>query len=296
MKKLKFLSLSDLPYLALGCGGIGMMLRVWLLISGVDSEGLIIRSHPVHTLVWVLTAVFFVILAASTWGMAKPGKYALSFPKSVWGAVGSWIGAAGMLIGAITSFTSGKDFLDVVVGITGLLAAGGLAFGGWCRYQGRHPAFFFHAAVCVHLALRLVSSYRMWSADPQLEDYVFQMLALVCLMLAAYYRAAFDANMGSSAGYLNTALSAVFFSCMALPGADGKAFFICMALWLLTNPCKVAGEEEAEFDEEETEIDEDDEDLPPKESAEEPAAEQEEAPASEETPADQEAEQEETEE
>ena len=100
--------------------------------------------------------------------------------------------------------------------------------------------FFFvrSLSTLLMLMLTLVSNYQNWSALPQLQDYGFELLAIVFLMLATYQRAAFDVNYGNRRAYAFFSLGALFFSIAAIPGCNNPGFFIGCAAWMLATPCQ----------------------------------------------------------
>jgi membrane protease YdiL (CAAX protease family) len=74
-----------------------------------------------------------------------------------------------------------------LVGLMGIAAAAALAFTGLCRLKGLRPTFLFHTLICLNFVVRLISHYQIWCADPQLQDYCFQLLGTVCATFALMY-------------------------------------------------------------------------------------------------------------
>lgn len=233
-----FSKTARLPYFALGTGALGLILRLWLM-STADSHGLLPPGHPANTLVWLLTGIVIVFLLLSCRSMLSANKYSFNFPASLPGCVGTGMMGVGILICSIAELSAAADGMTRAVAIIGLVCAVTLGFLAYCRFTGAHPSFYFHALVSIYLLLRLISLYRQWSSDPQLQDYAFQLLATVFLMLASYHRITFDANIGSRRHYAFFALGAVFFCCTALPHCDNAVFFIAGAVWMFTNLCSL---------------------------------------------------------
>ena len=88
--------------------------------------------------------------------------------------------------------------------------------------------------------VRLVSHYRHWSTDPQLQDYCFQLLAIVFLMLATYYRAAFDVDMGRRRPLVICHLAAVYFCCLSLIDGSSLCYYLPLIAWIFTDLCNLA--------------------------------------------------------
>lgn len=228
-----------LPYIVLGSGTVGLLLRLWLYTTGVDEKGLILSGHPATWLVWLLSIVTLVVLILGSRRLLEAAKYSFNFPASIPGGIGTFLAAAGILICTFVEFSAGPDTFGLLVCALGVLTVPALCFTGYCRCKGAHPSLLFHALTSVYLLLRLVWMYRQWSSDPQLQDYVFQLLALVCLMLACYHRSAFDANMGIRRAYVIFNLAAVFFCFVSIPGCDSMVFYLSTGVWMLTDLCSL---------------------------------------------------------
>lgn len=229
---------KNLPWLTLVTGGIGLALRLWLQ-STANDKGFFIRGHISGTLLILLTVLFLVVLLISTRDLKQAGKYRFNFPASIPGGIAAYIAAAGFAIVNVTDLIHAEDMLATVAAALGIISAAALVFVGMCRLKGRHPSMLFHAVICAHLTLRLICQYRVWSSDPQLMDYCFQLLALACAMLASYHRATFNANFGSRRSYAFFNLAAVYFCCVSLAVPEGLTAYLATGLWLFTDQCNL---------------------------------------------------------
>ena len=233
---LKFdLKYNQLPLFTLLCGGIGALLRLWLYGTGLDDEGLLVAAHPAGFLVLILTGL---VLGLVIWFLRHfhaHGKYTRQFPVSVWGAVGAFAGAAAILLTAMVELIRRETSLSLMTGLLGIAAALCLAFTGLCRLKALRPNFLFHTVICLSLVLRLISHYQIWSADPQLHDYCFQLLATVSAMLFAYHRAALDLKSENRRPLVTIGLLGVFFCCLSLVASDAALYYGGLAAWMVTN-------------------------------------------------------------
>lgn len=237
MKKL--LKPTNLPCIILAAGAIGLLLRIWLLGTGTDERGFLVSGHPAEVLLWVLSAAVIALLLYCTRRLLEAPKYQFNFPQSLAAAIGCMLGALGIAITSLSEMLLHADTLTVIAAILGLLSAGALVFMGHCRYKGLRSNVLCHATVSLYLMIRLISQYRHWSSDPQLQDYCFQLLATVCLMLAAYHRATFDANIGKRRPHAIFHLAAVYFCCLSLAGSDNIAFYLGTGAWMMTDLCSL---------------------------------------------------------
>lgn len=226
---------KDLTYLTLGAGGLGLVLRILLYTTGMDDKGLLKSGHVANILIWLLTGLVLAGLFLLTRKITGPERYQDAFPVSGVGAIGSVLAAAGILIDTISLLGNRVGLQDTICSIAGFIAVAALVLTGLCRLGGYKPSFLCHALLSAYFALRLVCQYRAWSWDPQLQDYCFQLFACVGLMLTAYYRAAFEADMGSHHKLWFVSLLTVFLCCMALAGKQDHLFYLTAAVWAWTN-------------------------------------------------------------
>ncbi len=228
-----------LPITVLGGGLLTLLLRLWFLCLGRDSRGLLAVGSFPDIFSWVITCLTLVWLTIGTWHLREASKYTFNFPASLTATVGIGVAALGFFITSLTELISGTDVLGTISAILGFFAVGAMGFLAYCRYFQLRVSVLFHGFVCVYLMFHLVSHYRLWSAAPQIQTYGFELLAIVCTMLACYQRAAFDANQGQRRTHTFCSLSALFFSVAALPGCDNAIFFLGCGAWMLTTLCNL---------------------------------------------------------
>ena len=105
---------------------------------------------------------------------------------------------------------------------------------GYCRFRGCRTHVLANSLICLFFAFYMVGNTQIWSAQPQIEKYLFPMFACVTLSLGGYYRATFDANMSKRKPLLFFSLLALHFCISALPGNDDPWFYAAGAFWALS--------------------------------------------------------------
>ena len=230
---------SFLPAIVLSGGLLTMLLRMWLFGIGTDERGLLSVGTFPDVLSWIFLALMFAVLIYGTRELNEASKYSFNFPASLHSAIGTGLGALGILITSLVELLSGAERLGVFSSVLGLFAVAALAFVAYCRNAGMKPNFLFHSFVCIYLMFHLISNYRIWSAYPQLQTYAFELLAIVFLMLSCYQRAAFDIGQGNRKAYAFHSLAALFFCIAAIPGSAIGAFYIGSAAWMFTTMCSL---------------------------------------------------------
>ena len=234
----KYLKTENLPYFTLGAGVFGILLRVLLFTIGRERSGLFIAGHPSAVMLYILA---FVVLGG-VFVLAFPLKwtpvYRKLFPPAKLPFIGCIVGCVGIFTADFSEMLQKTDGVTILSFIIGLLAVGSLLYVGYCRLLGIHPGFLFRGIVSVYFVLHLVSQYRLWSAEPQFQNYLFQMLASIFLMFNAYHRSTLDAGFGQRRWYIMSNQMALFFSCLASVG-NSWFFYLCMGFWMYTETCSL---------------------------------------------------------
>lgn len=259
-------------------GALSLGLHRYMMENCFDAKGLLIGGNLPGRLLWIVGIGFAVYLIAMLRTIGGEGSYADNFPRCV--LSGALMLAAGVLLltaapgleldaGAVSEPVSP---LAALMGGLNELAAAYLPYGaaaalaalGVFRILGKRPHFAVSGVVCLFYMLVLVSYYRRWSADPQLHDYAYQLLALVLLMLSSFHRVCCDAEIIQRRQLLFTGLSAAFCCVAALSGGFQRGFYLASGLWAAGSLCNVAvlppdpeedKEENPETEPEETEND-----------------------------------------
>lgn len=226
---------NTLKYLIPGAGGLGLVLRILLYATGVDGRGLLVRGHWAATGLTVLTLAVLALVFLSTRANAETASQNVAYPVSVTAAMGAFAAMIGISIVTVTEFAEFSTRMHLIVWVLGVLSTVSMGGIGFCRLRGKKPSFLLSAVICLYFALRMVSRYQRWSADPQLQDYCFYLMAYVALMLTAYQHAAFDADMGNHRGLWFCSLMAVYLCCVSLRGTADTLLLLGCGFWAFSN-------------------------------------------------------------
>lgn len=212
---------------------LGLTLRATLYAIGVDEKGLLVTGHWTGICVWLLTAAVAVMLFLWCRRLTGSKNHRKAYPASMISAAGSIL--AGVAIVLSSAPEAPSEALAGLELVLRFVAAASLCCVGFCRFTGKKPFFLLHCVVCLYLALRLVFQYRIWSSDPQMQNYCFYLGAHVALMLTAYQMAAFDAGLGDLRYLWGSGLAAVYLCILSIAGSGESFFLICCAIWIWTN-------------------------------------------------------------
>jgi len=229
------LKYNQLPLIALLSGFLGALLRLWHYATGIDESGLLVPIHFAGILLCLLCVATIGIIVWVCRDFPGQGKYSGQFPASTWGGIGAFAGGACLLLTSMLELVRKEALFSVLTGVFGIAATAALLFTGLCRLKGLRPHWGFHSAVCLYFVIRLISRYQVWSSDPQLYDYCFQLLATVCAMLFSYHRAALDMKAARRRRLVILGLLGGFFSCLSVTASDAPLLYAGLAVWMLTN-------------------------------------------------------------
>ena len=230
---------KHLPLAMLFAGILGAILRWILYATGVDAKNLLISNHWANILLTVLTLASLGAVICGAWNLQQAAKYSFNFPASLPGGIGAALAGLGMLSSAIFSLGQGGDTLWLISGVFSLFSAAAFGLWGFCRWKGNRPTVLAGTIICICLMLYTVCRYRLWSAAPQVQNYLFSLLATVCVMLSCYQSTAFAIGLGDRRLHSFFHLSAVYFCLVSLPHCDNPFLYITLAAWLLTDLCNL---------------------------------------------------------
>lgn len=216
-------------------GGIAaMLLRFWLLGSGVDDRGLLITGHLGSILSYILCFALPLCLLV----LLGKGKHPVRFSPTVLTAVGFFALAIGLGVAAWRLLSSTALVLHTATGIFGIAGALCAVVAGIYALRGyrTHPLFFCPGAL--FFACFLFCRYQQWSAESELQRYIFQLVAAVLSMVSLYQRSALGANIGSGKRYLLWSRSAILLCLAAIPGSQLPVLWAAMAVFFALDGCE----------------------------------------------------------
>ena len=230
----------------------GLWLHRYMMEHCIDPMGLLIAGNLPGKLLWALAIGFPGLLLLGLAGIGGNGSFEDNFPRSILGGV--LMAAAGVVLlfsagtlgdipnmlppeqtQALTGFMVG--FADSAVAVLPWLAGAAMIVVGLCRGAGRKPMLCFSGVVCLFYMMMLIHNYRLWSADPQLHEYCFPLLAMVLLMLCSFHRTCRDGGVIQRRKLIFTCLTAAVCAVTALSVRFQPGFFLASALWALGCVC-----------------------------------------------------------
>ena len=217
-----------IPLLALLSGLVCAGLRWLLFRNHTDALGLLETGTPVETGIFLLTGLCLVLFAlAARRGWAGENKLA---------APGQMLGGLGIFLTALTHSGQMAGPVGTLWKILGLVAGICLIVQGVCVARKRPASFLLTLAVCVFFLLHLIDNYRGWSSQPQLQKYLFDLLASLSLTFFSYCDAARKVSLSKPKTRIFSGLCAVYFCLAAIPGSPKfTVLYALCALWALTD-------------------------------------------------------------
>lgn len=234
----QFIKPNRIPVIVAACGTVGFLLRLQLYACALDEKNLLPAGHPLEVLLLGLTAAVLAFLIVTLWPLYGSLRYGDNFPASQAAALGSVLGAVGMLASVLLA-EARTDGLYSLWKTLGLLSGVCLLLTGRARLEGKQPNFLLYGVVSVFWLVHLVYNYRAWSINPQPQDYLFSLLASVGMLMLSYYQTAFAVGTGKRRNMLAVGLGGAYFAMVAVSGCEMPLLYGGSAVWALTNLCSL---------------------------------------------------------
>ena len=236
----------------LAAGLLSLGLHSAMMTYYIDDKGLLVAGNLPGKLLWVVGIAFAAGLAYMLRTIGGDGSYEDNFPACYLSG-GLMIAAGAAMAWAVpglaldTRSAVEQELSMAVSGIMGWaakflpwLAAAAMAALGGLRMAGKRPWPILSGIICLFYMLMLVTNYRLWSADPRVYEYAYQLLAGVLLMLASFHRTCADAQIIQRKKLLATGLGAAVCCTAALSGEFQWWFYLASGLWAAGSMCNVA--------------------------------------------------------
>ena len=227
MKQRKYLPLAALVM------GLACQIGRWTLYrTAVDATGLLKPGTPLEWGSYALSVLAIGLFAAAA---GKLGETEAS-SSSILAGLGQLIGGLGLGWTALRYPGEMPGLLGIAWKILGIAAAICLFWSALLTFRKKTPHFLAQLAPCLFWLVHLIDNYRGWSGQPQLQSYLFSLLANMAMALFTYYTAAEVVGMGKPRLRVFAGLSAGFL-CLAamLPGPEKtQILFFTSALWAVS--------------------------------------------------------------
>ena len=227
-----------IPIFTVSAGLLGLILRAWLFLGGTDQKGLLVASHPANALTFILTALVLAALLLCIRPLHAITRYQWLFPRKILPAVGCIVAAIGIAWVNLRDLQLRTDAITKISLFLGILAVISLLILAYCRFKQIRPVFYLHMVITVYLMFHLISQYRLWSAEPQLQVYFFPLLSSIFLMLTGYQSAVLDARKNGRRWFVFCNQTALFCCCLSLWG-DSWLFYLTMGFWMFSSLCSL---------------------------------------------------------
>ena len=212
-------------------GIAALAMRKALYATAVDVKGLLVRSHPLSLALTLLTVGVLIRIALTARKQENTGNREGS---GFLAALGSVAAGAGILVTVLTGNIVMGSALEIAWYYLGLAAPVCLLLAGIARLFGKKPFFLLHVVVCLFFMVHIVARYQLWSANPQLQDYLFSLLGAMALLFFSFYTAAREADCGNERIRLGTGLAAIYLCLAELAQSACPALYLGGAIWALT--------------------------------------------------------------
>lgn len=229
-----------LPLAMVVLGNFAMVLRRQLYLTAADAKGLLMRGTLLEMMLLALTAVAGGILLLALKKDRGGNGYEENFSASVPAGLGHVAAATGIFTMVRGTAFGMPGYMGLLWQLLGMAAPVCLVLTGILRILGKKPFFLLHVVPCLFLLVHTVGNYQLWSSNPQMQDYLFALLAILALILFAHHTAAFEAGLGNRKMVLGAGLAAVYLCLAEMGWTDYPGFYFGCVFWALTGLCKAA--------------------------------------------------------
>lgn len=224
-----------LPVLILGLAAFA--LRTGLYAVAVDVKGLLVRNHPLEVALSALTGLTLVLAALLAWKQKVPDCGEAGFEGNMLAALGTVSLGVGILLTVLAEGPVLGSNLVKIWWILGLAAPACLLLSAIVRLLGKRTLFLPLVAVCLFFLVHIVTRYQLWSANPQMQDYLYALLGAMALMFFGFYEASQVADCGNHRLRLGMGLAAIYLCLAELARSSCPALYLGGILWVLTQLC-----------------------------------------------------------
>ena len=227
MKQRKLLPLAALVM------GLACQIGRWTLYrTAVDATGLLTAGTPLEWGSYALSVLAIGLFAAAA-GKLRETEVS---SETILAGLGQLIGGLGLGWTAVRYSGEMPGMLGNLWRILGIASALCLIWSTWCTFRRKNTPFLLSLAPCLFWLTHLIDNYRGWSGQPQLQSYLFALLATMFMVLFTYYTAADSVGLGKPRLRVFAGLSAGYL-CLAamLPGPEKtQLLFFTSALWAIS--------------------------------------------------------------
>lgn len=219
-----------LPWGALALGLECYYLRRLLYGLYVDETGLLQTGTALEWGICALTVLSLLLFAMAAGKSSEMGR------NPAGAAVGQFIGGLGLGWTALRYPGEMPGMLGNLWRILGIASALCLIWSAWCTFRKKNVHFLLSLVPCLFWLTHLIDNYRGWSGQPQLQSYLFALLAAMSMVLFTYHTAAETASMGKPRMRYFSALSAGFLCLAAMFGPDKtQPLWLSCAIWAVSS-------------------------------------------------------------
>lgn len=233
------------PVLAAALGAVTLALRWRLYASGLDEKNLLVSGHVLNIPIWIIFVVAVAVVVIDAVKKNSAQWEDTGTQPDFWGA----LGAVALAVAIGWSVCSqGMPFTTVqkMNTLVGILSAFCLLVIAFCAVRAKRPFFLCYGCVCVYFCVHLVMCYGQWSANPQIQDYVFATLACVCIGLFAYQKTAVATGLGNGKLQYALGLLAGYLGIGAMYGMECPWLYPAAGFWALTNLSRPVSDQECQ--------------------------------------------------
>lgn len=236
--------------IALVAAAAGYFLRALQLSTMIDASGKLLANAGNSPITW-LSIVFAVAAAVYSFLLQKRTRLPQEHTKlTATGAMA--LGVAAAFLSAMGGVASWQT--DLSVALCAMVTAICWVVIALQLQQGIVPSPVSYIVAALAFAADLIFKFRLWSLDPQIMDYCFDLFFGISIMCAVFHLGGFSFGKGSRRRAVFFCLCGVFFGAVSMAGKElpqlvitlGGVIWMLGGLWLMLAPEMAEAEDTAE--------------------------------------------------
>lgn len=191
------------------------------------------------------TAAAVILFAVYAMSLEKRPTYAalgqLLLPEAMVGCVAG----LALVLGSAAMLLTPNTVMEPLLGAGGLVTAICWVSVVLLQLRGKMPSVYVYLIPAVFFAVLLVVDFRVWSRDPAVLDYCYDLFALISVMCGLFYLSGFSLEQGRRRTAVFFLLCGEFFCAASIAGAPLRQ--VCLLggamLWMGINLWKLLKKE-----------------------------------------------------
>ena len=135
-------------------------------------------------------------------------------------------------VGSMAMVASPDTAMERLLGLGGAVSALCWTATAMLQYRCKKPSLLLYIIPTLFFAAMLVVEFRIWSSDPAILDYCYDLFAMISVMMAMFYLGGFVLRQGSRRMAVFFLLCSEFFCAASMAGSRTRQVLLLAAVMI----------------------------------------------------------------